>query len=112
MKDDVKKLTSHPSYYNKEGRKECIDEMVDIFGLYNTIQWALMTCYKYRYRLGAKDNEEMELAKIQWYENWIREQVGICEDYAFMIPQAGINQYIDKFKLKSNYFKRRNRKIC
>jgi len=68
---DDKLITNHPSRYNREGRKECIDEMVDIFGLDATIQWSIMTAYKYRYRLGLKDDAKLEMAKIKWYEDWV-----------------------------------------
>ena len=70
-----KELVNHPMHYNKEGRKECIDEMQDIFGTEFTIIWAIMTAYKYRYRIGEKDDVEQERGKICWYEDWAKEHI-------------------------------------
>lgn len=65
----VKEAVNHPSHYNIEGRKECIDEMIDIWGAENTALWCEMTAYKYQYRKGEKDGNPInqELVKIQWY---------------------------------------------
>lgn len=63
-------IVQRPKHYNKAGRKECIDEMVDIFGQTLTTIWAIMTAYKYQYRIGAKDAVEQELGKIKWYEDY------------------------------------------
>lgn len=67
-------LIDHPSYYNKEGRKECIEEFVDKYGMARTAWWCLMTAEKYLYRAGGKeDNPEMQdLQKAKWYLNWAR----------------------------------------
>lgn len=63
-------MVNHPKHYNIPGRKECIDEMVDIFGEENTVIWAIMTAYKYGYRIGNKDEISQEQGKIDWYEAW------------------------------------------
>lgn len=58
-------------HYRKQGHKECIDEMIDNFGLYNTIIFCRINAYKYKYRIGLKANNDTktELEKIAWYEN-------------------------------------------
>ena len=32
-------MVNHPSHYNLPDRKECIDEMIDIYGLTNLRMW-------------------------------------------------------------------------
>lgn len=60
---------NHPKHYNKEGRKECIVEMEEIFGRDALIKWCRMTAYKYRYRCGDKpDNSDIEdMQKAMFY---------------------------------------------
>ena len=50
-----KEMVNHPSHYNQYP-KETIDMMVDIFGREATRQWCVMTAFKYRMRLGLKDD--------------------------------------------------------
>ena len=60
---------SHPNYYNKNGRKECIVEMEEKYGAEMTAVFCLMNAYKYLYRAGEKDgNSEMQdNLKAKWY---------------------------------------------
>ena len=60
---------SHPNYYNKNGRKECIVEMEEKYGAEMTAVFCLMNAYKYIYRAGEKDgNSEMQdNLKAKWY---------------------------------------------
>lgn len=62
----------HPNHYNIEGRKECIDEMVEKFGLDATLNFCWLNCYKYLYRAGEKEGNsaEQDIAKAAWYLNW------------------------------------------
>lgn len=55
-------------YYNKDGRPECWDEMLDI-SVEGTIYFDLWNAYKYFYRCGSKtDNStEQDLKKAQNY---------------------------------------------
>lgn len=75
---------NHPSHYNREGRKECIDEFVDIYGVKYTILWCIMTADKYVYRAGAKDgnSEEQDLQKARWYMQWAREHFEEDDKYS------------------------------
>lgn len=59
------------SHYRKSGHKECIDEMIDNYGLYNTIIFCRLNAYKYKYRRGLKQGNDTitEDEKILWYEN-------------------------------------------
>lgn len=65
----MKEQVNHPAHYNAPGRKECIEEMIDIWGVEAAILWCEMTAYKYEYRAGTKDgnSEEQDLAKRKWY---------------------------------------------
>ena len=67
-----KEMVDHPSHYNQYP-KETIDMMVDIFGREATQQWCVMTAFKYRMRLGHKDDINQDLAKEQCYLNKAKE---------------------------------------
>lgn len=58
---------NHPIHYCKEGRKECIAEMLDLFGVEATRHFCLLNRYKYRYRFDMKNGDE-DLEKAAWYE--------------------------------------------
>lgn len=57
---------NHPKHYNQYPI-EVIDMMVGIWGVEKTKEFCLMNAFKYRMRLGHKDNIEQELKKEQWY---------------------------------------------
>ena len=61
---------NHPSHYNLPGRKECIIEMLETFGVQKTKAFCELNAYKYRYRAGWKGDKEKDLAKADWYENY------------------------------------------
>lgn len=85
---------NHPSHYNQEGRKECIDEMVEKYGVANTILWCIMTAGKYMYRAGAKDgnSEEQDLKKAMWYIQWAREHI---KDERYGLSAWLVNHYYE-----------------
>lgn len=60
---------NHPSHYCKAGRKECIVEMEEKYGIPATVGFCLMNAYKYLYRAGDKDNNsyEQDIKKASWY---------------------------------------------
>ena len=64
-----KEWVNHPAHYNAPGRKECIEEMIDIWGEEKTALWCEMTAYRYNYRAGMKDDnpEARDKAKEAWY---------------------------------------------
>lgn len=61
-------MVNHPSHYNKPGRKECIEEMIDLYGLDAVITFCTLNSYKYLYRHDLKNGQE-DLDKAKWYEN-------------------------------------------
>jgi hypothetical protein len=60
---------NHPRHYQVNGRKECIVEMEERYGVSETITFCLMNAYKYLYRAGNKDNNsyEQDINKARWY---------------------------------------------
>lgn len=62
-------MVSHPSHYNKSGRKECIVEMEEKYGAEATAVFCLTSAYKYLYRAGDKiDNPaEQDFSKAKFY---------------------------------------------
>lgn len=63
---------NHPNHYNKPGRKECIEEMLEIFGPDAVYWFCMLSAYKYQYRAGRKEGQpaERDLAKIEWYKDF------------------------------------------
>lgn len=61
---------NHPSHYNIAGRKECIVEMLETFGVQKTKAFCELNAYKYRYRAGLKGDAEKDFAKADWYEDY------------------------------------------
>lgn len=70
----MSELVNHPSHYNKSGRKECIEEMLEKYGKTATASFCLLNAYKYLYRAGDKDNnsEEQDRNKAKWYFNFVK----------------------------------------
>ena len=64
----------HPSHYSQEGRLECLEEMLLMFGKENVITWCRITAYKYYYRAGNKEHEsaEKDRAKAMFYLNYVK----------------------------------------
>ena len=62
-------MVNHPGHYNVQGRKECIDEMIEIYGPSAVYMFCTLNAYKYNYRAGHKDNKEQDEAKAVWYIN-------------------------------------------
>lgn len=65
-------MVNHPSHYNLYPI-ETIDMMERIWGIDAVIQWCELTAFKYRMRLGEKDDINQDLAKEQWYLTKARE---------------------------------------
>lgn len=55
---------NHPVHY--QGRHECIDEMIMLFGVHAVMNFCACNVYKYRYRATAKGGQE-DIAKADWY---------------------------------------------
>lgn len=64
----------HPAHY--QGKHECIDEMVAMFGVEAVKHFCMCNVYKYRYRAAAKNGQE-DLDKANWYMDKLIELGGI-----------------------------------
>lgn len=60
---------NHPKHYNIPGRKECIVEMIEKFGVDAVETFCILNAYKYRYRHELKNGQE-DLEKAKWYEDY------------------------------------------
>lgn len=62
-------LVYHPKHYNKNGRKECWEEMIELFGPEAVIIFDVLSAYKYSYRAGEKDGNPgpQDVEKINNY---------------------------------------------
>lgn len=90
-------LVIHPNHYNKDGRKECWDEMIEKFSPEATIIFDCMSAYKYYYRAGEKENnpEEQDLAKIK---NYFNHSCQILADYKIPYNSLARKVYNDAYK--------------
>jgi hypothetical protein len=56
---------NHPSHY-ATGKYECIDVMLEIFGVEAVKTFCLLNAFKYNYRSGRKNGLE-DIQKAKWY---------------------------------------------
>lgn len=68
---------NHPAHY--QGKHECIDEMIAIFGKHAVMDFCRCNVYKYRYRAAAKNGQE-DLDKANWYMDKLIELKGESND--------------------------------
>lgn len=66
------------SYYNKYN-VEVIDMMIRIFGRKQTADFCEINAFKYRMRLGLKDDMQIDFEKEQWYIDKAKELSGTIE---------------------------------
>lgn len=64
----------HPGHYNIPGRKECIEEMVDKFGMEAVETFCALNAYKYTYRHELKNGQE-DLDKASNYQKMLMEYI-------------------------------------
>ena len=59
---------NHPSHYLKNGR-ECIDVMIEKYGVEAVINFCECNCFKYEWRAGLKQGNpaEQDRLKSEWY---------------------------------------------
>jgi hypothetical protein len=93
---------NHPSHYNTPGRKECIVEMEEQYGLGNTAIFCLMNAYKYLYRAGEKadNSQEQDINKARWYFNWVNEKIDCVDNlgYRGLMLYSDINKKLKLLK--------------
>lgn len=66
----------HPAHY--QGKNECIDVMIAMFGKEAVKHFCMCNAYKYRFRAAAKNGVE-DIAKAEWYETKLIELGGYDE---------------------------------
>ena len=67
---------NHPKHY--QGKNECIDVMLAMFGVEAVKGFCKCNAYKYRFRANAKNGEE-DIRKAEWYETKLIELEGLSE---------------------------------
>lgn len=67
---------NHPKHYNADGKKECIEEMRDMYGSNKVGTFCLLSAYKYLYRAGEKQGnpKEQDMAKAEWYVSYFERE--------------------------------------
>jgi hypothetical protein len=88
----------HPNHYNIPGRKECIEEIIDVLGWEKTESFCEGNTYKYNYRHEQKNGQE-DLDKARNYQK-IRSDI-ISRDPRFKIAnhyglEAQLQQLIEE----------------
>lgn len=74
--DSPTETVNHPSHY--QGKNECIDVMIAMFGKEAVKHFCMCNAYKYRFRSDKKNGEE-DIKKAEWYETKLIELGGIDE---------------------------------
>lgn len=69
INNNISNAVNHPSHYQKDG-KECIDVMIEVYGVDAVINFCECNQFKYEWRAGLKEgnSKEQDLAKAEWYK--------------------------------------------
>ena len=65
--EDKNESVNHPSHYN-QGKYECIEVMIEVFGIEAVKHFCLLNAFKYNWRTGEKNGNE-DIEKGIWYLN-------------------------------------------
>jgi hypothetical protein len=104
---------NHPEHYNIPGRKECIDEMIEKFGVEKVRAFCKLNAYKYRYRHELKNGNE-DLDKAKWYDRMLLKLTQSDEKYKlaeYFGIKTQINQMIEEMAELTQAFCKQNRGI-
>lgn len=65
----------NPAHYQGENGRQCIDIMLERYGIDAVIHFCQLNSFKYHFRAGRKEGEskETDLDKARWYEDKARE---------------------------------------
>lgn len=63
-------MVNSPPHY--QGKHECIDEMIALFGIEAVMHFCMCNVYKYRFRADKKGGNE-DIAKAEWYMDKLME---------------------------------------
>lgn len=112
--DWSKEKVNHPDHYNIPGRKECIEEMLELFGTEKVQAFCKLNTYKYKYRYLMKNGKE-DLKKAKWYEDKNKEledldlRKQIAKHYGLQIQE---NQLIEEMAELTQAICKINRDGC
>ena len=62
----MNETVNHPKHYNT-GKFECIDVMVEVFGIEATQNFCVLNAFKYIYRSDHKGKKTEDIKKAEWY---------------------------------------------
>lgn len=68
-------MVNSPPHY--QGKHECIDEMIALFGKEAVMAFCKCNVYKYRFRASAKNGDE-DIKKAEWYMDKLMELEKEC----------------------------------
>lgn len=71
--NETKEAVNHPAHY--QGKHECIDEMIALFGVEAVAHFCMCNVYKYRYRASQKNGAE-DIKKADWYMDYLMKLQG------------------------------------
>ena len=71
---DESSSVNHPEHY--QGKNECIDVMIAMFGVDAVKHFCMCNAYKYRFRSDKKNGKE-DIDKAEWYESKLIELGGV-----------------------------------
>lgn len=71
---------NHPAHY--QGKHECIDEMIALFGVEAVMHFCMCNVYKYRFRANSKNGQE-DIEKADWYMGKLMELQRINERWPY-----------------------------
>ena len=63
-------MVNHPNHYN-QGKRETIEEMRLMFGDQAVADFCRLSAYKYMRRADYKGKQEEDLAKAEWYMDYL-----------------------------------------
>ncbi len=72
-------MVYHPNHYNDGYRRECWDEMVQIFGVEATVSFCMLNVYKYLYRAGLKEGNTYEMDREK-AKNYYKKALELSKD--------------------------------
>ena len=68
LEDDLETINSPPHY--KSDNLECIDVMIELYGLERVQDYCEITAFKYKWRAGKKGNANEDKLKMMWFEKF------------------------------------------
>lgn len=76
--ENYTEMVDHPSHY--KGKYECIDVMIECFGIEEVKSFCKLNSFKYLWRSKKKKKEKEDLEKSRWYMNKFKELEKISQE--------------------------------